>query len=490
MTNRNYEFGAEFDMESAGDDNSLRQMDAAIFGQLREAGEGKIIAQPVSIMEIRPDLRQPRRAIPAAIRGRWDGDPRRVVDILDRWRSEASSYLMERFEWKRALEGDDRQQLEAMGNPIVDDLLELVSLAASIHREGLTNPITLIDNLGNGYKVETGERRWLAYHLLDYVYDDGKWAKIPARVVQRDVWRQASENGARKPLNAIGMARQLALLIMDMWADTVGVHFDDYATLVLPGECDRVFYAQVANGQAYQIKRGFAQKVLDVTGLKNRSQISRYRNLLTLDDELWVQADSENWTEGRIRQYLDDLNADNEPDYMLTTVNTSPEHPPTLTQDYGANNGDVLPIGNITPVSERGLERAATPQRLQNDDYDNHRGQSEITRGETDSIDDEEFHDPLKPFADDEMAFIINAMADLALNAGQHNLEWADVERDLRWWSEVTPAQLNALEDAEDDAAGLLVDHANRSMEAANELLQAALVKFGKFQDAVLRRVE
>jgi hypothetical protein len=88
----------------------------------------------------------------------------------------------------------DTEALVVNNNPALQALIELAALAASIRRDGLTNPITVI-NLGNKrYQLETGERRWLAYHLLYQMLPDAKWRHIPARVMSElDVWRQAAE---------------------------------------------------------------------------------------------------------------------------------------------------------------------------------------------------------------------------------------------------------------------------------------------------------
>jgi hypothetical protein len=169
--------------------------------------------------------------------------------------------------------------------------------------------------------------------------DAGKFARIPAVVKERaDVWRQAEENAARRPLNAIGIARQLALLIMDMYD---GEEFGRFEAVVLPGECDRAYYAQVANGQAWPIKRGMGQAVLTATGLKSKYQISNYRRLLGIEDEMWVQADLENWAEGRIREVVQIQNRPPETDVRLTTVNlTSPE-----TGETGGQTGEMTGFG-------------------------------------------------------------------------------------------------------------------------------------------------
>ena len=297
---------------------------------------GRIVAKRLPIGEIWPDVRQPRRAIPLSLRGEWDGDPDKAGHILGMWHEAAETVLRRNIKVHELLmqydggtidPGVDEDGKPIPKPPIVEDYLDLVTLAASIRSQGLQNPIRVVPRGGGSHTVESGERRLMAHHLLA-LHGHHDYERIPATVMndpRGSVWRQAAENGARKPLNAIGMARQLALLIMDMYEGDPGVAFDDYETLVLPGECDRRFYAQVANGNNWRVKRGFGQRVLDVTGLKSAGQIRQYRALLSIPDELWVRADVENMTEFGIRQ----LQSPSKQDYTVTTVTVSGDYPPT-----------------------------------------------------------------------------------------------------------------------------------------------------------------
>ncbi len=186
--------------------------------------------------------------------------------------------------------------------PLQTTFVELLGLAASIRRDKLTNPITLV-RYNDGYLIETGERRWLAYHLLHWVFpEDDQWTRVPAHTVEQfDVWRQATENTMRQNLNAIGHARQLAILLMDLYRQ-MDATFQSYDELVAPDGCDRLYYAQVADGNEFRIPRGKGEMLLNATGLKNEVQLRQYRNLLRLPDDLWIKADDLNLTEGEIRK--------------------------------------------------------------------------------------------------------------------------------------------------------------------------------------------
>src|SRR6185295_9968390 len=105
------------------------------------------------------------------------------------------------FDLQAYLEGEgDQTGDDYKRGPIETSFLHIVNLAASIRRDGLTNPITIAPLDMEAFRVETGERRWMAYHLL-YAFFDGKdgraderelWRKIPARNIgQASVWRMA-----------------------------------------------------------------------------------------------------------------------------------------------------------------------------------------------------------------------------------------------------------------------------------------------------------
>ena len=191
---------------------------------------------------------------------------------------------------------------------------------ASIRRDGLTNPISVVRR-GNNYELETGERRWLAYHLLHWKFGENdllpnnkqrNWSRIPARIVKEvDIWRQASENNARDNLNAISKARQLALLLMDLhgWE-----HFSTFNEF----ENEQDFYSQVADGNEWRIPRGHGEVLLNAMGLSDASQLRQYRALLRLPLADWRKADDENLTEGELRKIQNQS-------YTVTGVTVSPE---------------------------------------------------------------------------------------------------------------------------------------------------------------------
>jgi hypothetical protein len=271
----------------------------------------RVVAKPTELTEIWADVKQPRRAIPASIRLSWNGDPAKVKDLLTAWEMAAYEKGL------KITPGDiirgSGEGVETDGlHPIAAGYLELLRLAQDIKRVGLTNPISIVKQ-GGRFVIESGERRYLAYWLL-FLLDGDSWQKIPAITSDgKDfVWKQASENTIRRALNAIGMARQLALLIMDARTGLDGQTYDRYEDMVLPGQSDRRFYAQVANGNIHRIPKGFGERVQTAMGL-SMTQLSRYRNLLKLtpddvvNDALWIRADVEDWAEGALREIADTL---------------------------------------------------------------------------------------------------------------------------------------------------------------------------------------
>lgn len=305
---------------------TVQELTDAVYGEIAAVDAQRIEAIPTDIFTIHADILQPRRTVVSEFRRLWDGRPDKVHALLDEWfravvreRYAGISNLIDEVERRRHAQFDLRAYLEGEQDvtgdeykrgPIETSFLRIVTLAASIRRDGLTNPITVAPLGMDAFRLETGERRWLAYHLL-YAFFDGKdgrpderdlWRKIPARNVgEASVWRMANENNVRADLNAIAKARQLALLLIDLYARR-GHTFKGYAELVESSECDRAFYAQVADGDEYPILRGSGDQILNAMGFNSKSQLREHRQLLFLPDPVWQWADDLNWAQGRIRQ--------------------------------------------------------------------------------------------------------------------------------------------------------------------------------------------
>jgi len=271
---------------------------------------GRIVAVSTNIDAIWADVKQPRRAVPASIRLHWNGNPVDVAEMLNQWHIIAGKTAV--VDVYAILQGNG-EGFEVENAPaIFTGYLELLRLAASIRKEGLINPISIVEFSGRNV-IETGERRWLAYHMLRQYMGD-EWAKIPARKSEeRDyVWRQAAENTARRELNAIGMARQLALLIMETRRGIEGQSYNDFDELVIAGGCDRKFYAQIANGNVHRVPRGMGERIQGAMNLSEK-RLADYRKLLKLtedevvNDALWIRGDVGDWPEFTLREVVSTL---------------------------------------------------------------------------------------------------------------------------------------------------------------------------------------
>lgn len=266
----------------------------------------------VPIRDILPDPVQPRRAMPPELRDAWlRGEP--ADKVLDRWEVLAHAAAIDAqmpLRWKHIIDQEDDPTPLNEGGPerdrrelpaVAEHWLDLVRLAGSIHQTGLEQPITVYRD-GKGYRLIVGERRLLAYHLLDKLGYEG-YTHIPAiKRAEPGVWRQAFENGARQNLNAISKARQLALLLMALNPGACAP-FDG------EGQPGQAWYAQAAS---LRVPYGRAEAVTTVLGLKNPRHLRRYRALLTLPGEVWELADEHDWTEGRLRDMIAEAGGDSD----------------------------------------------------------------------------------------------------------------------------------------------------------------------------------
>lgn len=356
------------------DDNlTVDDADEALFGV---SGQRGTVIEKISIRLIWADLVQPRRTIPAEIRGDWLGSPQKVPELLKRWHQVAEKRTGKEIEVTRLVLGNDSVSDEVQNDIVAGGFVELCELAATIAHDGLTNAITVANITDGTYLIETGERRWLAHHLL-LMFADDRFEMIDAKIVgEVDVHRQSAENAARRGLNAVAKARQLALLIMDMYG---AESFKSYNICVAPGECDRNFYIQAVNSD---IKRGHAPRLMVETGFANRQMVSRYRDILNLPDDVWVQADEENWSEKRCRDYLDDdrrqaayekmqkqhikkaeaifYNIDDawawvEAHELADRLEREADNLAQIAENEGISDGDMLPDGDISDFEDKAI---------------------------------------------------------------------------------------------------------------------------------------
>jgi hypothetical protein len=301
MPKKNFRQSADdpFGDDSSGESgDSWVQTSSQIFGDLANVDAQVERIQKIDIFHILPDPTQPRRVAPSLVRQAWDGTPASVAEMFRVWWGAVQEERGTEFNLSDYLESSETDRStdstpSFLPGSLEEAFMTIINLAASIHRDGLTNPITVAPTSGH-YRLETGERRWLAYHLLTW-YEDHReggnpelWQKIPARqVAEVDVWRQASENNSRADLNAIGKARQWAVLMMDLNGGGNFSPLEAFAT-------DLDYYAQAVN---LRPPYGKGEQLLNAMGVNGRSALARYRALLLLPDEIWQGGDDLNLPE-------------------------------------------------------------------------------------------------------------------------------------------------------------------------------------------------
>jgi len=116
---------------------------------------------------------------------------------------------------------DDNATEPSALTPIEQFLRDLTNLAVTIRDDGQVNPLTVVDASDGGiqkFRIETGERRyWATWLLKDFIPGYQGDGMIPCIIIpqeQESPFRQAKENTTRSGLNAVAMARQIALLLL------------------------------------------------------------------------------------------------------------------------------------------------------------------------------------------------------------------------------------------------------------------------------------
>ncbi|CAG0966802.1 partial putative chromosome-partitioning protein ParB, partial [Gammaproteobacteria bacterium] len=159
--------------------------------------ENQLTAQVILLDQVYPDPQQPRRLLPPDL-GQLLANGALPIDILEQLRARA---------------GQDKW--------IREKLLELDTLADSIGVDGLMQPIRVIPDGDNRYRIEEGERRWWAHHIL---VEQGKeqFRHIAAFIVEGEheaiglLRRRVAENVLRSGFTAIELARAMASRIQEI----------------------------------------------------------------------------------------------------------------------------------------------------------------------------------------------------------------------------------------------------------------------------------
>lgn len=218
----------------------------------------------VSIHDTQPDPTQARWVLPPTLRAKFLAGTLTAPAALQAWQALAA-----------------REPVEATR------LAEIAALARSLRAGGQVNPISVVRQ-GSGWRIETGERRFWAHVYLVVVEKDEAAAAIPAaETSQIDPFRQAVENLHVAPLNAIGLARETARLLLS-------------AAGALPASLTWATYRAAA---AQRVPRGGWARIEGAMG-KSEEQLARLVRLLLLPEAALHLADRHDLPEKVLRPVL------------------------------------------------------------------------------------------------------------------------------------------------------------------------------------------
>jgi hypothetical protein len=260
--------------------------------------------QYLNIQLLRPDPVQPRRILPQDLHEAFHSQrisPNQAIkELVNRAQGRArvaGRPFSNPFDLMASNESEDVADIHYS---IEEELLrDLVQLAMTLQDDGQVNPLTVV-NISEGvmvqYVIETGERRyWSTWLLKDFHPVESHDGKIPCIVIPNDKaspFRQAKENTSRTGLNAIAMARQVALLLLHVHGYDIPLH---------PVNMD--FYRQALELDL-RGKREHTADVLSALGGIHKMQLSQHKALLRLSDEVLELADRYNLEEAKLRHIL------------------------------------------------------------------------------------------------------------------------------------------------------------------------------------------
>jgi hypothetical protein len=285
---------------------SLKQIangDSAMYGE----AEGLRVVY-LNLLLVYPDPVQPRRILPERIYQQfWAGrltQTQALKELVSLAQIAARQNARPFNSVTDFLNTDDEEEAANAASLSHEEQLvkDLVNLAATIRDDGQVNPLTVVD-MSDGtsiqYRIETGERRyWATWLLRDFFPGYNHDGKLPCIVVPSDkasTFRQAKENTARAGLNAIAMARQVALLLLT-------VHGYE-----IPNEAVGMDFYRQALELDLRGKREYTAEVFAALGGISKQQFSDYKVLLNLSDEAIEIADRHNIEQRKLR-YLVQLN--------------------------------------------------------------------------------------------------------------------------------------------------------------------------------------
>jgi len=230
--------------------------------------------------QIEPDPNQARWVLPVELRAKFIAGKLSAMEAMRQWQKQV----------ERSQARAGKAPLKPSEASEARKLDEIAALARSLQAGGQVNPITVARH-GGRWRIETGERRFWAHVYLVSVLADDTAAQIPVAVrAQIDPFRQAVENLHAAPLNAVGLAREIARLLM-----TALPHL--YPAPGPEAPLDWPLYRQVAE---QRVPPGGWSRIEDAMGRK-ADQLGRFLRLLLLPAEALALADRHDLTEKQLR---------------------------------------------------------------------------------------------------------------------------------------------------------------------------------------------
>jgi len=284
-------------LSSIGDQDFLG---AEVMQNLRDHG---LRVERISISLIRPDAAQPRRVLPEAIHHSFHSQEITPVQALKQYIEKVRIIARQKgrpFEnlLDLLISAEDAKE-DVNLTPPECDLRDLTNLAVTLRQDGQVNPLTIVDRTEGvmpSYIIETGERRyWANYIDQEFIPGYGGDGTVPCIIIlpnDASVFRQAKENTSRAGLNAIGMARQVALLLLAVH----GIHPP-------VGVVSHDFYRQALDFDL-RGKREYTSDILSAMGGISRNRLSQYKALLALSDDALEIADRHSLDEKQLRYIL------------------------------------------------------------------------------------------------------------------------------------------------------------------------------------------
>jgi hypothetical protein len=265
--------GGYDDPESLGQDNSLR-------------------VERILLDLVRPNPLQARRVLPDRVYQDFHAErvtPTQALREVVKLAKIAAKQNGRPFDNVLDLLGnpeDDNAPEPSSLTPVEQLLRDLTNLAVTIRDDGQVNPLTVVDASDGGiqkFRIETGERRyWATWLLKDFIPGYQGDGMIPCIIIPQEresPFRQAKENTTRAGLNAVAMARQIALLLLY-------VHGYEMPTGPVPMD----FYRQALELDL-RGKREYTETVYSSLGGISKALFSEYKSLLKLCDDAIELAD-------------------------------------------------------------------------------------------------------------------------------------------------------------------------------------------------------